>query len=295
MRILVTGSNSLLGKALWESAPPNANLLLTDLPDKKISHPVFACEPLDVTEKPQVTRLVKRFKPQVILHLAALSNVDFCEHHPKQAYAVNVQGTKNIIGSAKRIGAKILFTSSNGIFNGTKAPYNERHRPKPIHSYGKTKFQAEKLIQQSKIPCIITRLITMYGWPPEGARQNPVTWTLKKLENSETLHMVSDCFINPLYAASAAEAIWKLIQADLNGIYHIAGKTRVNRYTWTVEIAKTFSYDTRNIKPVASSFFPQLTPRPRNTCFDTRKIQKRINWKPLTLKDGLKRMRQSAP
>lgn len=295
MRILITGSNSLLGKALWESAPPNTKLLLTVLPYKKIPYSTHPSEALDITEKKSVSKLVKKFKPQFILHLAALSNVDYCQKYPKQTYAVNVAGTRVITKIAKKVGAKILFTSSNGIFDGTKAPYSERQKPKPIHTYGKSKFQAEKVIKQYQVPYLITRLITMYGWPPKAARQNPVTWTLRKLKTKQPLYMVNDNYVNPLYAPSAALAIWKLIIKNANGIFHIAGKTQTNRYRWTVETAKVFGSATTNIHSVTSDFFPNLTPRPKDTSFSTKKIQATINWKPLTLKKGLIKMLNTQP
>ncbi len=292
MRVLATGSNSLLGKALWEQTPKGISLLLTYLPPCKPRQNLWQTKALDVTDNDNVMAVVSRFRPQWILHLAALSDVDYCEKHKKQAYLVNVQGTKNIIKAGKTCGSHFLFTSTNGIFDGKHAPYKENSLPHPLHVYGKTKLEAEQLIRQATIPSLIVRLITMYSWSPEGTRQNPVTWALKQLKKGITLDMVTDSFVNPLYAPSAAEAIWKLIKADASGIFHIAGKTRVSRYNWTIETAKIFGFNPSLVKPVKSNFFPSFTPRPRDTSFSTKKIEHTINWKPLTLKQGLIKMRK---
>jgi len=292
MRVLITGSNSLLANALWEHTPKDLSLLLTYLSPLKPTQNLWQTAPLDVTNKDNVMKVVSRFRPQWIIHLAAVSDVDYCEKLSKEAYAVNVTATINVVQAAKKYGARFLFTSSNGIFDGKQAPYTELSKPHPLHIYGKTKLEAERLIQHSNIPSLITRLITMYGWQPETARFNPVTWALELLKQGTTLNMVNDSFVNPLYAPSAAEAIWKLILGNHRGLFHIAGKTRVSRYAWTVAIAKTFGFDPMLVRPVKSSFFPSLTSRPRDTSFSTKKLERTINWKPLTLKEGLKRMKR---
>lgn len=287
MRVLITGAVSLLGKALSESTPKDLSLILTHLSHQKINHPIHQTATLDITKPSSVNRTFNRYKPNFTIHLASESNVDFCESNPARALMVNVQGTQNVLNAAELCNSKVLFTSSNGVFDGRRAPYNERQKPKPIHTYGNTKLQAEKLVKSSLSPWIITRLSAMYGWHPKGTRRNPVTWTIEKLKKGKQLHMVNDTYVNPLYAPYAAEAIWKLIKKNKTGTFHIAGKTKVDRYTWSKKIAKTFGLDNSLISPVPSSFFPNLTSRPTDTSLDTTKIQTTVDWKPLSLKKGL--------
>lgn len=294
MKALITGARSLLGKALWESVPKDIDLILTSLPEHKFSHPEFPSFDLDVSKKSQVEKLIRKLKPNCIIHLASLSNVDFCERNPQKADKVNVNGTNNVFKVSVSAGAKVLLSSTNGVFDGKNPPYNESQKPNPIHTYGKTKLAAENIIKHAS-QNLIVRLITMYGWAPKGARKNPVTWTLDKLKRKETLNMVNDNFVNPLYAPQAADAIWQLIVSQENGVFHIAGRTRVNRYRWTIETAKIFGYPTDNIHPVDSSFFPDIVPRPQDTTFITDKIQNSISWKPLSLKKGLALMKKESP
>lgn len=294
MNILVTGGNSLLGKALWESAP-DRKLLLTDLPQRAWNLPDQRTAVLDVTEPGAVQQLVMRFQPHVLIHLAALSDVDTCERDPRRAFAVNVEGTQNVIAACKENGTTLVFASSNGVFDGKHAPYSERSRPRPLYVYGKTKVQAEHRIRRAEIPYLTLRMMTLYGWPPPGARENPVTWAIDKLDRGETLHMVTDQFVNPLYALSAADAIWKLIEKNARGLFHLAGASRVSRFTWTKTAAKVFGYRPKLVKPVKSSFFTFLTPRPRDTTLKTEKLERTIDWKPLTVAEGLRNMLQARP
>lgn len=295
MNVLVTGGNSLLGKALWESAPPHVSLLVTDLPERGFMLHKHQTAVLDVTQASAVSQTVRRFHPQVVIHLASLSDVDACESHPQRARQVNVQGTENLVTACKENGAKLIFASSNGVFDGQLAPYSERSRPHPIYVYGETKLEGEERIRSALRDHLILRLMTLYGWPPRGARANPVTWAIAKLQRGQVLQMVTDQFVNPLYAPSAAEAIWKLVANNRRGTYHVAGATRVSRYAWTRAIAKVFGYDPQLVKPVTASFFARLTSRPKDTTLTTTKLQQAIDWKPLTLKAGLTVMKKSRP
>jgi dTDP-4-dehydrorhamnose reductase len=195
MKVLITGSHSLLGKSLWESVPESAHLLLTDLPNKIITSSGFEFKPLDITDKNNTKKLIKNYKPHFIIHLASMSNVDSCQKHPKLSHDVNVKGTHNILKAAEIARSKIIFTSSNGIFDSENPPYSESARPRPTHNYGKDKLQAEKLIQSYSKSFLITRPTTMYGWQPKKARLNPVTWVLSKLKAGEELNMVNDNWI----------------------------------------------------------------------------------------------------
>ena len=290
MRVMITGSNSLLGKSIWDLTPQHSAILLTH----SLSHrPKFSrqsCAPLDVRDEPSVARLMRHFRPDWMLHLAAISDVEACESSPDLAEEVNVHGTKNVLKYAQKYGSGILYISTNGVFDGKAPPYGESRKPHPLHVYGKTKYAAEQLIKNALVPWMIVRLMTLYGWQPEGTRINPVTWAIEKLQRNESLNMVNDCFVNPLFAPSAADAVWKLLTGSARGIYHVAGKSKVSRYAWTRTIARVFGFDPSLVRPVPSSFFPSVTPRPHDTTLVTRKLERSVDWKPLSLTKGLTQM-----
>ena len=171
-------------------------------------------------------------------------------------------------------------------------PTKEDDELNPLSLYGKLKVEAEELIKQMNTEWTIVRPIIMYGWHHEKERTNTVTWLLQKLSNNEEVNMVNDIFENPLYAGSAAEAIWKIIKNHKSGIFNIGGKDIISRYEWACRIAEVFDFPSNNINAVTSDFFKSLLPRPKNTSFNTDKMRKELGIKPLGIVEGLQHMKK---
>jgi dTDP-4-dehydrorhamnose reductase len=295
-KILITGAYSLLGLGLLKTLPPQKYTLHLGIYNHLYNIDKLSHISLDILNLQNTREVFSKIKPDIVLHAAAISDVDYCEKNKKETIAVNINGLQNIINNCIRFKSKIIFISSNAVFNGNKSSdngYSEKDKPDPINFYGKTKLEGEQLVQKSGLPYLITRLITMYGWEPPLCRPNPVTWQLQKLKNKERLLMVTDRFINPLYNLNASQAIWSAITKNKNGIYHIAGNDKTSRYQWALEVARIFGYPESLIKPVKSELFPQLVNRPKDTCFNTYKMEKKLGIKPLSLQTGLKLMKSS--
>lgn len=290
--ILITGGRGLLGKALLETAAPEHKIVATssrDLRDDVSSkHRLIQ---LDVANEENVISVFKEWRPTLVVHTASLGNVDYCEKNREEAYGVNVEGTKNIIQGSQEVGSKIIFISSNAVFNGLKAPYSEVSDVSPVNYYGETKVMGEELVIKSNLPFVIVRLVLMYGWNNPEQRQNPVTWLLDKLRKNEKINLIDDTYVNPLFNVQAAEGIWSIVKIDKNGCYHLAGKERVNRFNFGVKTAKVFGFDPNLIEAVGSDYFPGLAKRMPDTTFDISKAEKEIGFIPLTIEQGLLRMK----
>jgi dTDP-4-dehydrorhamnose reductase len=135
----------------------------------------------------------------------------------------------------------------------------------------------------------------MYGWHYPSARKNPVTWLLDKLRGGESVPMVTDVYENPLFSLQAGEALWKVAARRDLDLVHLAGGTVVNRYELALAVASQFGLDAGLIKPVDSSFFKHLAPRPHNTSFVTERMEKELGIVPLSLADGLRKMASRNP
>lgn len=297
-KLFLTGGTSLLGKALIAQIPLGWRIILAEHKLKNIFHPQrnVTTVSFDVTDQSQVYTQISHHKPQIVIHAAALSNVDYCQSHPKQTWKVNVEGTKNVVNICEKLNIPLLFISTNAVFDGANHPtggYSEEDEPNPLNLYGKSKYEGEKVIKKSKVPWIIIRLITMYGWEPTGARQNPVTWVLEKFKKGKKLKIVSDVQLNPLYSHDAAAALWSIIQnGRAKNIYHVAGSEIVNRYRWALEAAKVFGFDPKLISPVPSSFFEKkIAPRPPQTIYAIEKIKRELGIIPRGIKEGLEAMK----
>ena len=159
-RVLITGLPSLFGAGLLATVPKRFQLTGTYLmsPPPRLGNTGIELLPLDVTEKAAVSTLIRAIKPTIIIHLAALSDIDYCQEHRNEAEAVNVTGTRNVVEAAEEVGSTIVSMSSVMVFDGRKSDgYDEEDKPRPLNVYGKTKLAAEKIVGQSDLSWLIVR------------------------------------------------------------------------------------------------------------------------------------------
>lgn len=280
-RIVFTGITGLLGGYFFKK--------------KDLRFDIFGVSrrDFDIVERTKVIDFIKNINPKIIVHAASLGNVDYCEEHPEEAYKVNVEGTQNIISAAKKVNARIIFLSSNAIFDGDNPPYDEGSIANPIDIYGKTKVEGEKLIKESNLKFCILRLMTMYGWPQKGGRSNPVSWIIENLKEGRRLKVVDDVYNNHLWAGQAAEVLWKVIKNGFeNEMLNIAGGESVSRFDLAKKVARIFKLNSALLNSVTSDFFNSIAKRPKNTTFTTKKMEKKLEIKPLTIDEGLRLMKQ---
>lgn len=289
-KILFTGITGLLGKYFLKAKPEGFKVVGTF---NKNSHNLISDSfPLDITNKEEVYSVFSEIKPDLVVHAASIGSVDYCETHKEEAYKVNVEGTKNVIEACSKIRARIIFTSSNAVFDGDNPPYSEDSKINPLDVYGKTKAEGEDLIRKSSVQYVILRLMTMYGWQQQGGRSNPVTWVIDQLKTGKSIKVVNDIFNNHLYAKQAAEIVWKIIESKKNKeVYNIAGGECIDRFNFALKVAKIFDLDSSLITPVPNSYFQNIAPRPKNTCFDTKKAEKDLGLHLYKIEEGLKKMK----
>ncbi len=286
MKILLTGSTGLFGSYFIRKTDKISNIEVIGISRRSSNK-------LDITDKRKTIKLINDINPDVIVHVASIGNVDYCEANPQEAWSVNVEGTRNIIRGAKLTNSVVIFLSSNAVYDGENPFYSEKSRRNPIDFYGKTKLQSENDIKRSGLKSVIVRLITMYGWYDKSQRKNPVIWIIDELNQSHKLNVVNDIFNNHLYVGQAVDAVFQIIKLKKwNEIYNIAGRDCISRYQLALEVADVFSLDNKLINPVKSSFFQTLAPRPKNTCFLTSKMERDLSIKPLSVREGLRLMKE---
>lgn len=292
-RILFTGGSGLLGEYFLKDIRKGFFVLATYLNHKPtIDRPVnYKFTKLNITDKSAVSRLMAKFQPEIVIHAAAIGDVDFCEQNKKLTRKVNVDGTRYVAASCLKNPAKIIFISSNAVYDGKNPPYSEKDERNPLHYYGISKLQAENEIKNTVPSYVIVRLMTMYGWNAWGTRLNPVIWLIEKLSSGCQLNMATDVYNNHLYARQAAHAIWRMIENNIDcEEYNIAGQDPLNRYEQALMVAEVFGLDRSLISPVTSNFFKTLIPRPMNTTFDICKMKKKLGIQPIGMLEGLRAM-----
>ena len=311
IKVLLTGSSSLLGKALLETAPPDIKLSCT----YHIYCPVPAWW-LDVTNKDTIKRVFDTVDPDVVIHCSAAGDVDFAERSPEESALINVLGTSNIVEACRKHNSKLVYLSTNAVFDGEGSPYSETDERNPVNEYGRIKVRAENEVVE--LPdWLIVRPILLYGWPYRNSRSNFVTRVIDKLQKNEEVLASSDTFTQPTYVKDCATAIWKMLglrgqrtgllyekAAEFNVMFtstspisisnqiiHVAPEEKCSLFDLAFRTAATFELFTSRVKAVPSSHFETLAPRPRDTTYDLTKLKSLgISCRGIT--DGLKAMRE---
>lgn len=293
-QILITGGTGLLGKALIETCDRNiCEIMATFLGDYWIedSYNVRYRE-LDVRDKAGYEALFSVFRPAAVIHTAGVGSPDFAERNKHQTREINVEGTKNIISLCERYGSQFIYISSNGIYSGENPPYGENDIAKPINFYGQIKLEGEEITKKSKIKFAIVRPILMYGWNHLFERHNIVTIALKKLKNGESVSAYEDVFCNPVSAEFCAMAIWKIIFGGYFDTFNIGGKDRVSIYQLIKTTAEVFGFNFKLVIPIRQGLFGELVKRPKDTTYNTAKMEGILRLNPLPIKQGLEAMKQ---
>lgn len=291
MKVLITGGTGLLGQALVASAPGGERICVLHRRDYRL--PANGVEEivLDVLDPIRLAELFSTHHFDVVVHAAGMASVDEVERHPEEAWRSNVLGTQHIAELVRKKDIRLVYISSNAVFDGCHAPYREEDLTNPVNRYGRIKVECENLVRRSCPEAAILRPILMYGWHlPEG-RSNPATWLIDRLTRGEPTSLVTDVYENPLWSFHCGEMIWRLIRLKKSGIFHAAGRDVVNRYELARLVAKVFGLDASLLHPVDSSFFPSIAPRPRNTSFLTERMEAELGIASLPLREGLERMR----
>jgi dTDP-4-dehydrorhamnose reductase len=252
VKILITGGKGQLGRALEDTLSSRYQIYAP------------AKEKLDVSEPLKLEHVVQNYKPDVIIHTAALTNVDKCETEAERAIQINTYGTQNIATAALISKAKLVYISTNFIFNGIgRIPYKEDNLPDPVNIYGFSKLAGEKLIKEILGSYFIVRTSWLYG----PGKNNFVDRIVAMAEERNELNVVGDQYSTPTYTYDLAQAISNIISTEFYGTYHISNKGFCSRYEWVKEIFDFLGYRMK-IRRVNSSSFSNSARRPEFAVLD---------------------------
>lgn len=216
---------------------------------------------LDVSNEKEVNKLVKDANPQIIFVPAALTNVDYCETHPEEAYNINVSGVKNVVKASNSIGAKLIYFSTDYIFDGKNGPYDEEAATNPISIYGLQKLEAENYVTIFAKDYLIIRTTVVYGWERQG--KNFIYRLVKSLSNGQPVKVPIDQVGSPTYANNLSQIAVHLSETTLSGVINITGPSQVSRYEFAKKAANIFHLDENLVIPVQTESLNQPARRPK--------------------------------
>lgn len=288
--ILITGSNGLLGQKLVDllSKESGVNLIATARGENRLPNQIgYTYQTLDITDPAAVEDVFTRYKPQIVIHTAAMTNVDTCESDLKGCEALNVKAVEYIVAACAKHQSFLCHLSTDFIFDGEAGPYDEDAVPNPISVYGESKLKAEQIIQASSIRWAIARTVLVFGIVPDMSRTNIILWVKKSLEEGKQINVVTDQFRTPTLAEDLAIGCWLIAQKEAEGIYNISGEELLTPYEMAIKTAEFYHLPKELIKPADSSTFSQPARRPPRTGFMLTKAKTVLGYKPRTFNEGI--------
>ncbi len=286
-RVLITGSDGLIGQALQRKLAQwrEADVLATSLePTPRFQGGSGGYVSLDVTDHKAVERVFQDFSPSAVVHLAAMSKVEACEDDKEACWRVNVDATANLARLCKYHGARLVFLSTDFIFDGAIGPYAENDYPAPINSYGRSKQAAENAIRLSGLnQWANVRTSLVFGTGDDLKRLNLTTLLVRELKAGRTFRAAFDQFRSPTYVPDLADGIQRIIRFEKEGTFHLAGRERMSVLELCKEAASTFGFDAEQIVSATTAELHPDAPRPLNVGLLILRAESELRFRPRPL------------
>jgi dTDP-4-dehydrorhamnose reductase len=287
-KVFITGSNGLLGQALVRRFSQSVPVYGCDLHTGSYLGDLYPYDyfKVDITNRNEFEPVVAGVRPDVLINAAAYTNVDRSEDEKELCWLRNVHSLEVLFDSIRNFSPLLVQISTDYIFNGKEAPYRENDPAQPLGYYGHTKYMAERVVRGSKLEYIIARSMILYGHGLQ-IRPNFALWVINQLRARKPIPVVTDQIGNPTFIDELAEALFRLIQQEEYGVFHIAGREVCSRYDFARKIADVFKLDKSLIQPVTTAELSQKAPRPANAAFTLDKLYNTLDWLPANINDSL--------
>jgi dTDP-4-dehydrorhamnose reductase len=271
-RWLITGASGQLGSHVvrllaGDDAHP-AVFALTGRQDA--GTPGVSAQRVDLADHEALRACVAAFRPTHVVHLGALTAVGACHSRPADAEQINTGATRVLAEASDAIGARLVFSSTDMVFDGEHAPYSETDEPHPLSHYGRTKVAAERTLV-GLAHTLVVRMPLLYGLPRNG-RETTFTSQLAALRSGQPLRLFTDEFRTPVWLADAARAVMGLTRSDLTGLIHLAGPQRLSRYELVAECARLLGLEHPQLVQISRLALAATEPRPADLSLDGRRF-----------------------
>lgn len=290
MKVLVTGSNGLLGQKLTDLYTQQTHITLIATArgaNRYHSKKGYTYHQLDITRKDEVDAVFSLYKPDVVIHTAAMTNVDACELDHDACDALNVHAVEHIATACNAIGAHLIHLSTDFIFDGTHGPLREDEIPNPLSYYGHSKLKGEQIVQKICDSWGIVRTVLVYGVVNDMSRSNIVLWVKDSLENGKSIHVVGDQFRTPTLAEDLAMGCALAAAKKAQGIYHISGGEFMSIFDIAYRVADYWKLDKALLNISTSEGIKQPAKRPPITGFNIDKAKVELGYNPHQFEEGL--------
>ena len=290
MKILITGSNGLLGQKLLHKLRKDyfVELIATSKGCNRVTERSnYSYFDLDITNNDAVAQLISSEKPQVVINTAAITNVDLCEDEKKACDNLNVDAVKYLADACLKVDAHLIQISTDFIFDGEDGPYSEEDEPNPLSYYGLSKLKSEQLLQAHSVKWTVLRTIIVFGVGENLSKGNIVIWAKGALEKGDPLNIIDDQFRAPTLAEDLADICILAAKKKALGIFNASGKDIMSIYEIVETIAKHYGNSTDNLNKISTATLNQKAIRPAKTGFILDKSINELGYKPHSFEECL--------
>lgn len=290
-KILVTGSNGLLGQKITEKILVEGRVKLIATSKGSNRYPItngYEYAEMDILNPEQVKQVIEKYKPDTIIHTAAMTNVDTAEANKERCHQLNVDAVQTLLSLCEERNIQFIHLSTDFVFDGADGPYKEEDAVNPLSYYGESKVLAEELLKSSKANWVILRTILIYGITSDMSRSNIVLWAKGALEKAMPINVVNDQWRMPTLAEDLAEACLLAVEKNAQGIYHVSGKDYMSIADLVRKVADYWGLDKSILNEVSSQSLNQIAKRPVRTGFVLDRTIKDLGYNPHSFDEGLK-------
>ncbi len=287
MRLLITGSDGFVAGSIIAQANGTWEIHGIGRSENPTRVTGVFYHTLDLLDEEGLTGLFNEIRPDAVIHTAAMANIDVCQVNQEQAERVNVGITKTIARLCAEQKVKMVFCSTDTVFDGIKGDYTESDAPHAVNFYALTKIKAEQIVLSSSPVNVVARLALVMGLPVIGQGNSFLADTIAKLKKGVLIPFPANEIRTPVDVITLGSALIELAGNHFGGIIHLSGSTKINRYEMALEIATTLGYPTELIFSADSNAMPGRAPRANDASMDN-SLAKQILKTPMrTLSEGL--------
>ena len=289
-KVLITGSNGLLGQKLVYALKEreDVEVLATARGENRLVDQIgYQYISLDISNQQEVEEVFAKYQPQIVMHCAAMTNVDICQSKREECWNINVQSVDYLCNAAEKVKAHFIHVSTDFIFDGKSGPYKEDAIANPVSYYGESKLAAEKIVEKYQGSWAILRTVLVYGLVDNMSRSNIVLWAKGELEKGKSINVVNDQFRTPTLAEDLAKGCILAMEKKAQGIYNISGKDYMSIIELVNKVADYYHLDKSLIKPISSESLKQPAKRPPVTGFILDKAIKDLGYAPHSFEEGI--------
>lgn len=290
MTVLVIGGSGFIGSHILAVAAAHRNVVGTFLSNQRQATG-GKWELLDVRDAASVKKVITSVAPDIVIQVCGTKSIEYCDAEPEEAHRVHAEGTRHVVDACQQLGARLVYISTDCVFDGQKSSYSEQDPVCPFNVYGRVKQIGEQIVLNSGLEAMVIRASLLFGWRQAGQATNFVLLVLTALAASRPMPAAINLFNTPLEIAPAAGAMTQLALGQARGIFHIGGHDRISRYDFAVATAEIFGLDAHLVQAVEDT----SGLRQSNSCLAMTKTETLLHTRLEGVKSGLARMAQAEP